>query len=207
MAVFLKEDQFGADDAVVGFPNLISCMGVVLLTKANQYGVHAVMHCGDDQVIPEFAKFLKREDVGTSVMVGLYGCCNFKERYRTAHASAWREEMRNIARTIGFSGTVRGFDTSIIAPAKGTYVEYRPNQAHDKCRVFYKRDEKMFYLPGIKEMVVLPGVFSATPTGQGGFKPTPSGEGKMAASVTPSTGNHGQLHEVNYFLRMKSFNV
>jgi hypothetical protein len=86
-----------------------------------------------------------------SVMKTLYGSCNFSIRYAGQGLNkrvAWEAEMTLIAGDLNFHGQVYGFNTGIISPRDGTYLEYTrvPNQ--DVCTLAYKRNEKMVYTVG-----------------------------------------------------------
>lgn len=200
MAIYLNEDRLGMDDQTIGFPHLLVCMGVVLLTRLNMYGVHIVDAANANNTVPQFNDYLEQQGVIPGDMITLYGSCNFPVRYGDGGLAAWRQEMRDIAGLIRFTGTARGFDTSIIDPADGTYVEYQRDAPRRKCRIYYKRNEKMTYTqaPG-----VLPNVFLPQ---QNALVPSPFGN-TASANIVVTPRNWGLLHEVNYFLRLKSFNI
>jgi hypothetical protein len=206
MAIYLNEDCLGLDDTLIGFPHLLLCMGVVLLTRNFMYGVHIVTASNQSATIPEFGNFLATQGVIPSDMISLYGSCNFKVRYGdNQRTEAWKTELRHIAGVIGFTGKAKGFDTSIIDPVDGTYVEYVRNPVSDKCKIFYKRNEKMnftgyvqnvnFVKRGLNPVTLLP-TSSLVP----GFT-------HSNANVIHTASNKGQLHEVNYFLRLKEFTI
>jgi hypothetical protein len=201
MAIYLNEDRLGKDDATIGFPHLLVCMGVVLLTRGNMYGVHIVEASDANQTIPRFATYLGQQGVIPGDMLTLYGSCNFPVRYDNGGAASWRQELRHIAGVIGYQGTAKGFDTSIIDPADGTYVEYQRDAARGRCRIYYKRNEKMAYVhaPG-----VVPNVFRVT---HGGAIVADQFGNEASANVIATPRNRGALHEVNYFLRLKSFGI
>ena len=211
MAVFLNEAQAGCDKELLGFPHLLLCLGVVLQTEAWLYGYHFDAPSQTAANTVAFANFFRdRGGIGTNG-VRLYGAGNWTSRY-DGRKQGWMAEMRGIAGALGYHGPVCGFDTSIIAPEHGTYVEYRREFGADRCRIFYKRNEKMDYtdtsymgasaLPSrniasfsydqfTSQMVPAPGSIKVTD--------------RASLQITPS--NEGQLHEVNYFLRLVSFTV
>lgn len=200
MAIYLNEDRLGMDDDTIGFPHLLICMGVVLLTRQNMYGVHIVDASDANETIPRFADYVEQQGVRPRDMLTLYGSCDFPVRYDDGGAAAWRREMRHIAGAIGFEGTARGFDTSIIDPRDGTYVEYQRDEARGRCRIYYKRNEKMTYAQA-------PGAVANVLWAQShGIIPSPFGNA-ASANVVATPRNRGALHEVNYFLRLKSFNI
>ena len=183
-------------------------MGVVLQTPAFLYGYH---FDGGDPAHPArtFAGFV--HDIRGDAANGqyLYGCCDWTERYKGANREqAWRDEMRTIARTLGYRGPAGGFDTSIIGPQHGTYVEYRSSQfGKGTCRIYYKRDEKVNYtdqtVPNnqrhLKAYKQDPMAFGTAQEGRLMLKP-------MLPETTSAT-IPGKLHEVDYATRLKSFTV
>jgi hypothetical protein len=142
VAVFLDEMQCGTDRRMIGFPNLMLCMGVVLLYKDDMFGMHFT-HPGcsvaNAQVLRHYTKSLglKPNDA-----VALYGCCNWDQRYAAHGALAkqrWKDDLRLIAKLLKYSGPARGFDTTIIASAEpGRYIEFRPAYPQKRCRIFWK---------------------------------------------------------------------
>jgi hypothetical protein len=162
MAIFLAEDVFGADDNVIGFPHLLLCLGFVVIVRRNGQddGELWGMHMGNPESSqPSFAVFAsylrKTAGVKPKQMVAIYGCCDRRIRYGgvTDPEESWRNEMRGFAKQLGFRGLARGFDTNIIGPKDGTYVEYHAvRPALDRCRIFYKRNEKMEYSYGTNSL-------------------------------------------------------
>ena len=207
MPVFLNEAQAGRDREVVGFPHLLICMGVVLQTPAFLYGYHFDGGSPAENA-RAFAGFV--HDIGGDAANGqcLYGCGDWTERFKVANrAQAWRDEMRTIARTIGYRGLACGFDTSIIGPQNGTYVEYRPDFGKGTCRIYYKRDEKVGYVDQtvpnnqrhLKAYKQDPMAFGTPQEGRLMLKP-------MLAETTSAT-IPGKLHEVDYARRLVLFTI
>jgi hypothetical protein len=209
MAVYLDEDCLGTDPRRIGFPHLLLCMGVVVLTDNALYGVHIVDGSDRNETIPEFGRYLARLGVQAGDMRTLYGSCNWEVRYGGANnkKDAWKAEMRHIAGVIGFQGRAKGFDTSIIAPQEGTYVEYVLSFGMRRCRIFYKRHEKMNYGP--KNVTV--GKVGGRNQMVNGLPARVTEVRQLAshstAGVIPTGSNQGLLHEVNYALRLVSFAV
>ena len=56
--------------------------------------------------------------------------------------------MEAFAKELSFTGPAHGFDTSIIDPKDGTYVEYRVDHGPQPVKIIYKRNEKMEYTEG-----------------------------------------------------------
>lgn len=202
MGIYLDEDQLGRDDDVVGFPHLLLCMGICLHTRRSMYGVHIVVNAARGNTIPSFVKYIKQMNTLAQDMIGLYGCCNFKIRYGGNDAQdRWKAELTHVANQIGFTGSVRGFDTSIIDPKDGTYVEYVRNGNADKVKIFYKLNEKMKFS---KSTASNPSVVRA-----GHNKPEirPVFNHTSDANIIATEKNKGKLHEVSYTLRLKTFTV
>ena len=212
MAIFLDELQAGSAQDLIGFPNLRTCMGLVLQTRAFLYGCH-IAGMEQDTVAAQ-AEALKAyiRDVGGNVNNGvrLYGCCNWKARYEGGgRRAAWERELSEIARILGYTGTASGFDTGVVVSEPGVYLEYRPEYGKEKCRIFYKKDAKMGYATEFRQV---------SATGRG-FKPfgtkpvsltddtlqlAAKGPNQFVDQKLSATGN---LHELNYFLRLISFTV
>lgn len=204
MAIYLNEDEFGTDAACIGFPHILLCMGVVVMTGNTLYGAHLGWPGGDsDVVIAELANLIAADGVGGD-MQALYGCCNRDVRFPGANnkKNAWKAEMAGYATVLGFTGQIYGFCTSIIAPQDGTYVEYHPQYLQRQCRVFYKRNEKMAYNGG-----AAPATMHRYNHYRGMVVPFGTEPVTTGAAVIATPGNRGRLHEVNYFLRMNSFSV
>ncbi len=204
MAIYLDEDQFGNDTALVGFPHILLCMGVVVMTSNDLYGAHLGWPgTPSDNVITQLRTLINNNNVADD-MKALYGCCNRVARFHGANdkKAAWKAEMTGYANTLQYTGNVYGFCTSIITPKDGTYVEYHPEYQQDKCKVFYKRNEKMTYTSGNAPANVHKYSQHLGQVVPFGHLPATTG-----ASVVVTKSNKGQLHEVNYFLRMTSFEV
>jgi hypothetical protein len=151
MPVYLDEDMVGTDPDLVGFPHLLVCMGVLCMTERNLYGVHLGEIEYTNAGIDSFKVWLGVLGVGGADLRGLYGSANFGIRYRNISGKGsdltqlWRVEMNRIAARLGYRGPIYGFDTSVIAPEDGTYVEYRSQWPRPTSRIFYKRNQKMEY--------------------------------------------------------------
>ena len=208
MAVYLNEEQAGTDFNVIGFPHLLLCLGVVLQTNAVLYGFHfgASATANGNATANAFLNFIGR--MGGNVANGqrLYGCCNHGVRYgggRGRHR-AWRDEMRAIAGVLNYHGPVSGFDTAIINPRNGTYVEYRrvPHQA--RSQIFYKRHEKMDH-PAVANVPAIP---AATGTVNTFNLMTNNWRDIPVTTTGANLAPHATvLHELNYWLRLSTFDV
>lgn len=143
MAIYLDELYMGHDQDTIGFPHLLLCNGLVLAVDNQLYGVHLQGRADTQKSINIFLQYLNNEGVLPAQYRLLYGSCNLKVRYGNGKAD-WVAEMNEIAGILGYHGQALGFDTSIIHPKDGTYVEYRLQQ-NNSCRIYYKRHEKVDY--------------------------------------------------------------
>ncbi|WP_137178474.1 hypothetical protein [Roseomonas sp. AR75] len=147
MAIYLDEDMMGRDAATIGFPHLLVCMGLVLRTNNALWGVHLTDTEASRPVFAAFWAYATNKGLAAGHVTDMYSSCNFDIRYYASSAAArlevWKGEVTSYARVMNWQGNCRGFDTSVLAPANGTYVEYQ-HQAHGapSCRIFYKKDEK-----------------------------------------------------------------
>ncbi len=218
MAKFLVEEEVGYDPQHIGFPNLGGCMALVLLTDQGLYGFHITP--GNARKAPVFLQFIQNTGPG-GTMKRLYGSCYFLNRYAGKvngldSLGQWKDEMKNIANALGFHGKVTGYDLSTWnshsdktmkdvlgnKTHKGVnYLEYVKDPSGQKCRIFYKKMEKM---------QLTPGAFAATDPirkimGSNLANPVKNTITSSADIVT-TTGNKGKLHEVGFFGR-HSFDI
>jgi hypothetical protein len=149
VAIYLDECMMGRDPAVIGFPHLLICNGLVLRTTTALWGVHldAMPHCVP--LFDAFWAYAVNKGLVAGNITDIYSSCNMEVRYRSdppdQRVRAWKVEMQRYAwRMGGWRGNAHRFDTSILAPVDGTYVEYH-HQAFGGlgCRIFYKKNEKM----------------------------------------------------------------
>lgn len=203
MAVYLDENMVGTDAQVIGFPHLLVCMGLLCMTDQNLYGVHLLEIEDTNAAVDGFRAWLGVLGVGGAQMRALYGSANFTIRYRNISGPSsnltdlWKVEMNRIAGRLGYRGPIYGFDTSIIAPQDGTYVEYRSQLPRTTCRVFYKRNEKMQYTTQ-QHNAGAPGMAKFNPqTGQ----VDPAVFIRSSATIQPSS----TMREVDYSTRLISY--
>ena len=201
MAIYLDEVHVGADPSTIGFPHLLLCMGLVLVTDKMLYGIHLTNKEDTDRAIGVFAKYLDAEGVDRSKAQRLYGSANLKTRYKSGDGTAaWRTELKQIAKLIGYSGPASGFDTSIIDPKDGTYVEYQ-RKLSGECRIFYKRHEKVQYGAFMHDANVQK-ISNTNKLRSDVGVSTPS-----SAAVKATFWNKGELHEVDYASRLMACTV
>ena len=207
MPVFLNELQAGRDKTVIGFPHLLLCMGVVLEGKNWLYGFHFDAPSQTKTAAEAFLSFIRSKLGGPGWAVRLYGCCNWKERYHGGGRSAWEKEMKTIASVLGYHGKVSGFDTQIIDPTQGTYVQYLADYQQKKCRIFYKRNEKMNFTNQYAIGMPTTEVVSYRIVGDQWSVKTGSVAYTSDADILVTKSNKGHLHELDYFLRLKTFDI
>jgi hypothetical protein len=161
MPIYLDENMMGADTSVIGFPHLLLCMGVVCATDEKLFGIH-LTDVGDAQkVMPHFATWLGAQGVGTNDIRTIYTSANMAVRYGkdisvTTRIARRREELGALGNTLGYKGKIYFFDGSIIVPKDGYYAEFRAKHTTNRCRIFYKRNEKMVYTTTLSGQGALP---------------------------------------------------
>ena len=141
--IFLDENYIGLDTEI-GFPHLLLCMGFVAVigegVNKSLCGIHLTSTEDTKKVFPIFADHLKK--TGERINC-IYGSCNRLVRYGAAEESLWREEMTFFAKTLDFKGEAMGFDTGIIEPRDGTYVEYHLDPTTEKCKIWYRQNDRV----------------------------------------------------------------
>lgn len=150
MPVFLDEQMIGIDSDVIGFPHLLVCMGFVVRSdsgagRESLSGIHLTKSDESQRTFPFFVQELANSGTSAKIL-DIFGTCNRLVRYGSnSPDAAWRQEMTEFAEALKFKGAAHGFDTSIIAPRDGTYVQYELHTTGRPFRIFYKRNEKMTY--------------------------------------------------------------
>lgn len=208
MVLYLNESQAGCDQDTVAFPHLLVCMGVVLETGARLYGFHFDNQADSGSQAGLFAAFIANQNGTVPQGVRLYGCTNWKIRYPDRGRAAWKAEMQAIASAIGYTGKVSGFDTGIINPQDGTYVEYIAEHAQGRCRIYYKRNEKMCYTQTVVSGLNPPqNLASYSKRGTDQFVPAQGYIKHTTGAAIYGQSKKRRLHELNYFLRLVTFNI
>jgi hypothetical protein len=209
MPVYLNEAQGGCDRELIGFPHLLLCMGVVMQTGAWLYGYHFDNPNDTQGNADAFAGLITKLGGTSANAVRLYGVGNWAVRYEGGGKNAWRTEMQTIATALGYHGRVSGFDTGIIDPQDGTYVEFVPEYPQERCRIYYKRNEKMTYTNAPLAKLPTKNVVAFTSDATGAM--VPKQQGMMiytsTADIVATASNKGRLHELNYFLRLVTITV
>jgi hypothetical protein len=224
MAIFLDENMMGADPDAVAFPHLLVCMGVVCVTNDRLFGIHLTTVREAKAVMPAFATWLRDQGVKGDAIRTVYGAANLEVRYGDGSVATlrdqWEKEMAQIAGVLGFSGKAYGFDASVITPKDGFYARFEAEHTTHTCKIFYKRNEKMFYLASDRYyfnlLRVKPGETMPAFVRSDGVevpeivKPTKVDRVKsaiIAATVFPTRSNKGLLHEVDYALRLMEVKI
>ena len=220
MAIYLVEAHLGSDQATIGFPNLSTCMGLVVQTTTRLYGYHvAGLH---EQPKTQMLRELIEATEPDAQMIHLYGTCYWANRYAslpgTPLAPQWEAEMNGIADTLGYAGPVSGFNIgswysldpaakialSRIRQAQNTYLEYHRQTTTPKCALFYKKMAKVdttsgqlpadMHVERIRRVQGNPPSYTRTGPHQG--------ESVISAAVKTTDRNHGQLHSIpEHFIR------
>ncbi|MBS3024223.1 hypothetical protein [Acidiphilium multivorum] len=212
MAVYLDEDMVGYDAGLIGFPHLLLCMGFVIRTNNDLWGVHLTGVDASASTFAEFWQWCSAKGLLAGTITDIYGCANHKIRYGTTSAAAginaWKSEMGGFANVMGYHGEAHGFDTSIIHPKDGTYVEYRhQNFGNQSCRIFYKRNEKTHEV-GNGQLVNYNGGTSniaKVNKKHGGFNSMAIV--KVGVAGNTSFFHTGKIHEVDYASRLTTVQV
>ena len=202
MPVFLDEDMMGRDAATIGFPHLLLCMGFVARTNNDLWGVHMVTPASSQATFAAFWHWAQGRGLATAAITEIYGCCNRKIRYGQGILAAWAGEMQWFANTLGnWHGQAHGFDTSIIDPRDGTYVEYQWRLA-GLCRLFYKRDEETVQTGLSRQLVAnhSPDIQKYSAIIVSGFSPILFAKPGISSQA-------GALDEVDYALRLTTIQL
>jgi hypothetical protein len=207
MAVYLNEAQAGCDRHLVGFPALRVCMGVVLQTRAWLYAMH-FDDPGETRALAQgLLAFIRERGGNVANAEVLYGASNWASRYGGARnlKNAWKDDMREIADVLGFHGRARGFDTSIIPSTTGRYVEFHPDYAQHRCRIFYKaQDDSEF-----GSSVLAPAVALRQARGNVHTYKVHGGQAVDARGhvTLTTTSTAAGMAELDYALRLERFTI
>jgi hypothetical protein len=199
MAVFLVEDEVGFDTNRIGFPNMGSCLAVVLQTTNGLYGFH--IPPGRSDRVGAFAHYVRQRDLYGGAQ-HLYGSCYFANRFaRGDEPAGWKKEMTQIAAGLGYHGPVSGFDSSVksvkLAYDKALYIEYRCRPVTGSCTIHYKRMTKMDVTK--EKQPEGDDILRVKPDGKapGGFGLGAPMLGKIVTdtSVKKTWSNEGEIHQ------------
>jgi hypothetical protein len=199
MPVYLDEYMVGTNNAAVCFPHLLLCMGLLCMTDHDLFGMHLGIVEDTELSIDGFKTWLQRFAVGGDDMRALYGAANFRLHYGKVSdpTACWKAEMNQIATRFVHHGPIRGFDTSIIEPKNGTYVEFRSQLPKTTCRIFFERNEKLEYT--VEDVnVAFPVMARVNPN-------TRQIEPVKHIKTSASVAQRSKLREVDYSVRLASY--
>jgi hypothetical protein len=148
MTAYLDEEMFGRDDDTIGFPHLLFCIGIIVITARDLFGVHSSLQTDSEQVYGAFLDFCESRQMNRVAPIDVCSAVDVPARYPERGEAGWVREMGLFCDIFNFRGTVNGFDTSSIRPRDGTYIEVHRGQ--DNPRPFlmlYKRNEKTILGP------------------------------------------------------------
>lgn len=138
MATYLNEDQVGTDATVIGYPNLLLCVGVTLVLGD---GSLVGAHFGDGSREAETAARLKELLLkAASAPRWMYVTGNF-----TKHFADKGSPPQGKAALLGYTGPVCCFDTTSLNYRNGTFIEVSSTGPDSGAVIRYKRNEKMKY--------------------------------------------------------------
>jgi hypothetical protein len=150
MAVYLDEAMMGRDPNVVGFPHILLCMSFVLRTPAGLWGVHLETPETSGALVDAFLDWVATHGLADfTAVTDVYACCNHLVRYGATGGNHWETEVRRFTTHMVWRGPVHGFDTSVIAPRDGTYIEFRHSLVGQPCKIFYDVNEGIQVGPSI----------------------------------------------------------
>jgi hypothetical protein len=214
MAIYLREDHIGADQDTVGFPNLSTCLALVVQTSTRLYGYHIALQ-SEEARLEQLAELIEQNEP-QGQMVHLYGSCYWANRYPfsrgTTAATQWEAEMTSIADTLQYTGPVSGFDFGLghswnlsarlslsnIPQDQYTYLEYRRQGNLNTCALHYKRMAKVAVTSGVMPADMLVQRIRPLNTNPPTFQRVapPGNMSTLTAAVTQTRSNQGQLHSV-----------
>jgi hypothetical protein len=142
MAIYLDEDEVGADAATIGYPHLVLCMGVtVVMADGSLCGAHVSSSTTENVVMGQLLADVNGNGSG---MRQLYCFADYAEhcgRHRCGDITAK-------ARMLGFRGPGYMFDFGYIHARDGAYVEISSNGAGAAATLRFKRNEKVSFAAG-----------------------------------------------------------
>lgn len=143
----LLERQIGTDPEHIGFPSVQTCMAVVVLTTTEMIGWHSLNTHSNvlESDAGKLATFIGAMARGTPLH--LYVATN-----RKANAGNWRDQLRDIARGLGYQGPATSIDLAVNV--EGVYVQFDRDSGARACSISYKRNSKMDYDTGKSKMNV-----------------------------------------------------
>ena len=146
----LNSNDYGYDGQTLGFPSVMGCQAIVLLTSQGLYGLHD-LKAGTAAAAKIKADFWTNWVVTTMGQKGkvqmhkLYGVINNEHQYgaTTEGNDDWDKTLRYISEQLGFDGDICKYRiTTHIDKGGSLYIRF--DDAHDgTCTIQYKRWSKM----------------------------------------------------------------
>ena len=188
MAVYLDEDQIGSDAAMIGFPHLLLCMGVVLVMgDGSLVGAHFTKPTSEQYVLRRLMRECMRNGSGMSQ---LYCMGNIP-----VHVGEFGGlDINGKAAALGFTGQGYVADFSVLKPTDGTYAQVTSAGANNRARVRCQLNEGLSYSHG--SLGNSSGIFKITKREVGaadGTGGTHFGSRQMKIGTTGATVNDGQF--------------
>jgi hypothetical protein len=125
---------------VIGFPNVVSCQGVLcVMSNGALIGGHVPLGGKIEKDMLSKMRDLINENGGAEQISQMYVASNSKRMLKQNGGS-----LEEKAQALGFKGPVRHYDIS-KGENVGTYVQMTPMSDKGKCLVEYKNEKKMVY--------------------------------------------------------------
>lgn len=179
MAVFLNEEEIGSDPALIGFPHLVLCGGVVVVMNTGTLvGAHVSNPRTETAVL--YALRQRTLEVG-GAMQRIYLVANLR-----IHLGGGMKDVTGKARAIGFAGPGYVVDLDVLNPTDGSYAQVASNGGMAEATVRVKLNQEMDYAHGVG-----PGIYKIGKAPLG----SPVGSTRRnirTASVIGATAQHNQ---------------
>ncbi len=139
MAIYLDEDEVGADAQTIGFPHLLLCMGVaVVMNDGSLIGAHVSSLSTENVVLGQLNADIVAHG---GAMQYLYCFADMAVHCGVHHCM----DIAGKANAIGFHGQGYEFDFGYAQPRDGAYVEITSAGAASPALIRFKRNEKVAY--------------------------------------------------------------
>jgi len=152
LAQVVNPPQFKpGEKPVMGFPNVRTCQGVVVVMKdGTMFGAHVPTAKDEARLLQQMKTMIDQNGSGIASMY-------VARRDRSKNVN-YGMEPEDKAKTLGFTGKLHTFDTGVANEKnEGVYVQFTPSGKQGKCMVEYKKDEKMAYTtPDVATNVIDP---------------------------------------------------
>lgn len=137
MAIMLSEDQYGTDASRIGFPGLISCMGlVVLLNDGSLVAAHVVLPDLEPLLLQKVGSKVTRNGSGIDTLYGLADVAR--------HTATGCLDITGKANALGYSGMAYLADLSHGGrPQHGIYAELTSKGAGNVPAVRFAWHDRM----------------------------------------------------------------